>query len=189
MTGFALHLLRHGEPEIAGRMLGHTDCAATAAGNAACVEQVGDLDVEIVISSDLARARSAAEAIGLERGLPVAIDRRWRELDFGSWDGLSSAEIDGDALGCFWNDPDACPPPDGERWSALLARVAEAIDALPPRPTLIVTHGGAMRAALAHLCGFEQRQLWAFELPYAALLSLRVWPGEPSSAQIAGLWP
>jgi alpha-ribazole phosphatase len=46
-----------------------------------------------------------------------------------------------------------------------------------------------MRAALAHLCGFDQRQLWAFELGYAALLSLRVWPGEPRSAQIAGLYP
>jgi len=189
MTSFALHLLRHGEPEITGRMLGRTDCAATATGIAACVEQVSDLDVEVVISSDLARARSAAEAIGQTLGLTVAIDRRWRELDFGSWDGLSSAEIDGDALGRFWNDPDAHAPPGGEQWSTLVARVAEAIGELPPRPTLIVTHGGAMRAALAHLCGFEQRQLWAFELSYAALLSLRVWPGEPPSAQIAGLWP
>lgn len=189
MTAFALHLLRHGEPEIAGRMLGRTDCPATAAGIAACVEQANDLDVEAIVSSDLIRARTAAEAIGRTLGLSVTIDHRWRELDFGAWDGLSSAEIDSDALGRFWSDPDAHAPPDGERWSALLARVAEAIGALPPRPTLVVTHGGAMRAALAHLCGFEQRQLWAFELPYAALLSLRVWPGEPPSAQIAGLWP
>lgn len=189
MTAFALHLLRHGEPEIAGRMLGRTDCAAIATGIAACVEQASGLDVEAIVSSDLVRARAAAEEVGRMLGLPVVIDRRWRELDFGAWDGLSSAEIDGEALGRFWNDPDRYAPPGGERWSALFSRVAEAIGALPPRPTLIVTHGGAMRAALAHLCGFEQRQLWAFELPYAALLSLRVWPGEPRSAQIAGLWP
>jgi alpha-ribazole phosphatase len=189
MTSFALHLLRHGEPAIAGRRLGRTDCAATPAGIAACVEQVSELGIEAIIASDLVRARAAAEAIGQRLGLSIAIDRRWRELDFGAWDGLSSAEIDGDALGRFWEDPDAHAPPEGERWSSLLARVAEAIGALPPRSTLIVTHGGAMRAALAHLCGFSQRQLWAFELPYAALLSLRVWPGEQRFAQIAGLWP
>lgn len=189
MTSFALHLLRHGEPEIAGRMLGRTDVASTPAGIAACVGQARDLDVASIVSSDLGRARVAAEAIGRTLGLPVTIDRRWRELDFGAWEGLASAEIDGEALGRFWNDPDAHAPPDGERWSALVARVAEAIGELPSPPTLIVTHGGTMRAALAYLCGFEQRQLWAFELPYAAVLSLRVWPGEPRSAQIAGLWP
>lgn len=189
MTSFALHLLRHGEPELVGRMLGRTDCAATATGIAACVEQVSTLDVEAIVSSDRVRARASAEAIGRTLGLPLVIDRRWREIDFGDWDGLLSTEIDAEALGRFWTDPDAHAPPGGERWSALLARVGEAISALPARPTLIVTHGGAMRAALAHLCGFEQHQLWAFELPCAALLSLRVWPGEPRSTQIAGLRP
>ena len=53
----------------------------------------------------------------------------------------------------------------------------------------VVAHGGSMRAALHGLCGFDQRQLWAFELPYAALLSLRVWLGEHPSAQLAGLYP
>ena len=43
-------------------------------------------------------------------------------------------------------------------------------------------------AVLASLFGFGQRQVWAFDLPYAALISLRVWPGTPRSAQIAGLW-
>ena len=41
---------------------------------------------------------------------------------------------------------------------------------------------------LASLFGFGQRQVWAFDLPYAALISLRVWSGTPRSAQIAGLW-
>jgi alpha-ribazole phosphatase len=189
MTDFALHLLRHGAPEIAGRMLGHADVASTPDGIAACVAQAKALGAEAIVTSDLRRANTAADAIGTTLGLPVIVDARWRELDFGAWDGLTSTEIDADALGRFWNDPDGFPPSEGERWSALVARVSAAIDALPARPTLIVTHGGAMRAALATLCGFDQSQLWAFELPYAALLSLRVWPGEPHSAQIVGLRP
>jgi alpha-ribazole phosphatase len=188
MTGFLLHLLRHGAPEIPGRMMGWTDGAPTEAGIAACIEQAEGLEIERLISSDLGRARLAGDAIAGLTGNPLTIDRRWRELDFGAWDGKASAEIDPAALGHFWNDPDASPPPGGERWSQLVGRVAEAIHDLPPRPTLVVTHGGAMRAALASLCGFEQRQLWAFDLPYASLLSLQVWPGEPPSAQIIGLW-
>jgi alpha-ribazole phosphatase len=170
-------------------MLGRTDCAPTAAGIAACVDQVEALGIEAIVTSDLVRARRAAEAIAVKLAVPVTVDDRWRELDFGAWDGLAAGEIDSDALGCFWNDPDAHPPPGGERWSHLLARVGAALDDLEPRTTLVATHGGAMRAALAHLCGFEQRQLWAFELPYSGLLSLRVWLDDRPSAQIVGLYP
>lgn len=189
MQPFVLHLLRHGQPELAGRLMGRTDGAPTPEGIRACVQQAGGLGIEAIISSDLSRARLAAEAIGQSLNLPVAIDPRWRELDFGDWDGLAAPSVDPAALGQFWSDPDNHPPPNGERWSSLVARVSAALGDLPPRPTLVVTHGGAMRAALAALCGFDQRQLWAFDLPCSALLSLQVWPGDPMSAQISGLWP
>lgn len=189
MSGFALHLLRHGAPETPGLLMGRTDGAPTAEGIAACVAQAGDLGIEKLVASDLRRSRDAGAAIGEAIGVTPTIDPRWRELDFGDWDGKAASTVDPDALGRFWNDPDANPPPGGERWSALVARVSAAIADLAPVPTLIVAHGGSMRAALHILCGFDQRQLWAFELPYAALLSLRVWPGEPASAQIAGLYP
>jgi alpha-ribazole phosphatase len=189
MTAFLLHLLRHGAPETPGRMMGRTDGAPTPAGIAACVDQAADLAFDRLIASDLARARLAGNAIAVTLSVPLGIDPRWRELDFGAWDGLSSADIDPSAIGRFWDDPDANPPPGGERWSALTARVGSAIADLAPLPTLVVSHGGAMRAALAVLCGFDQRQIWAFDLGYASLLSLKIWPGDTPSAQIVGLWP
>jgi alpha-ribazole phosphatase len=66
-------------------------------------------------------------------------------------------------------------------------RVRDAVDAMPPVTSLVVTHGGAIRAALTHLCGFDRRQAWTFDLPYAALVSLRVWPGQVRTVQIVGL--
>ena len=187
MSGFALHLLRHGAPGTPGLLMGRTDCAPTPAGIAACAAQAAGLGIEHIIASDLGRSHAAGEAISRALALPLTIDPRWRELDFGDWDGYPSGAVDQDTLGQFWEDPDANPPPGGERWSALVARVAAALADLAPVPTLIVAHGGSMRAALHILCGFDQRQLWAFDLPYAARLSLRVWPGEPVSAQIVGL--
>jgi alpha-ribazole phosphatase len=187
VTPFMLHLLRHGAPEGAGRLIGHTDAAPTDAGIVACLAQAESLAVDAVIASDLARARRPAEAIATRCGLQATLDARWRELDFGDWEDLATDAIDASALGRFWADPDASPPPGGERWCALRSRVGAAIEQIAPRPTLIVTHASAMRAALAHLCGFAQRELWAIDLPYAALLSLRVWPGSPRTAQIVAL--
>jgi len=187
VTGFALHLLRHGAPETPGLLMGRTDGAPTAEGVAACVAQARNLGVERLIASDLHRCRAAGDAIAAATGLPLIVDPRWRELDFGDWDGQPASAVDAEALHRFHDDPDANPPPGGERWSTLVARVSTAIADLAPVPTLVVTHGGAMRAALHILCGFDQRQLWAFDLPCAARLSLRVWPGEPPAAQITGL--
>lgn len=187
MAGRLLHLMRHGAPAVTGRLLGHQDWPATQAGTAACVARAAQLEVSALLSSDLLRARQAADAIGVSRAIAPQVDPRWRELDFGVWDGADPATLNAGALAAFHADPDACPPPGGERWSALVGRVDAAIAALPAAPILVVTHGGAIRAALALLCGFDQRQLWAFDLPYAACLSLRIWPGERPWAQIVGL--
>lgn len=189
MSARTLYLMRHGAPVLTGRMLGRTDCEVTPEGIAACRAQAEGFAVAHVIASDLQRASCCAEAIAADLDLSPRIDARWRELDFGVWDGLESGTIAADALGRFWSDPDANPPPGGERWSALVARIGAAIDDLPSEPALIVTHGGAMRAALHVLCGFSQPQLWAFDLPYASVLALRFWDQPSRSGQIMGLWP
>lgn len=188
MSGFFLHLMRHGAPETPGLLLGRTDAAPTPAGISACMEQVESLQFGSVLSSDLTRSAAAANAIARNRGVPALPDPRWRELDFGTWDGLAPAQVGAQVMASFWDDPDANPPPEGERWSSLVARVAAALDEIPQHDTLVVAHGGSIRAALAVLFGFDQRQLWSFDLPYAAVLTLRIWPGTPRSAQIAGLW-
>ncbi|MEZ0496732.1 histidine phosphatase family protein [Sphingomonas sp. IW22] len=182
MSGFTLHLMRHGAPEMAGRMLGRTDCDVTDAGIAACRGKATTIGATQLTTSDLRRARRCAAAIG-----KAQVDTRWRELDFGEWDGLAAGEIDRTAIAAFWNDPDACPPPGGERWSALVDRVGAAIEALSPQPTLVVTHAGAMRAAIAYLCGLPHAATWALDLPCSSVLTFNIWQDRPRRGQIAGL--
>ncbi|WP_225205612.1 histidine phosphatase family protein [Novosphingobium huizhouense] len=190
MNGRTIHLLRHGPPRRAGLLLGHRDePAADPAGGLGGAVPAG-LAMSCIVSSDLQRARTGAQTLAQQRGLALTIDSRWRELDFGDWDGLAPENLPAEALSRFWNDPEACPPPRGERWSALCARVAAALCDLPD-DALVVTHGGAMRAAVAAVTGLDFRQVWAFDLPYAALLGLRIWPaaeaGAPPSGQIVRL--
>jgi alpha-ribazole phosphatase len=186
-TPHMLYLMRHGAPAVEGLLLGRTDSPATTNGIAACASRAHGLDIARFVSSDLLRARQCAAAVAEPRGLAVESDPRWRELDFGDWDGLAPLSVDSAALARFHDDPDAAPPPNGEQWSALCDRIAQALAALPPQPTLVVTHGGAIRAALTVACGFDQRQMWAFALPYAALITLKVWSGDTPTVQIVGL--
>lgn len=174
-----VHLLRHGATVRPGLLLGHRDVAVTPQGIADCVRVAAGTAYTQVVSSDLSRAADCAAALGA----PVHHDPRWRELNFGAWDGDDPATLPADALAAFWRDPDANPPPQGERWSALVARVTGALAGLPDG-ALVVTHGGAIRAALTSACGFDARQVWAFDLPCAALLTLRLWR---DTAQIAAL--
>lgn len=189
MNGILLHLMRHGAPSEPGLLLGHRDDLPLPAGTARCVVRAERLEFTQVLSSDLSRARIPARQVAALRKLTHRADRRWRELDFGAWDGLAPETLDPAVQARFWDDPDGCAPPGGERWSQLRARVSEALLGIE-RSSLVITHAGTMRAALSVLFGFDHRQVWAFELGYGALLSLRLWPepgGRLPSAQIVTL--
>jgi alpha-ribazole phosphatase len=186
MSGFVIHLMRHGPPLRTGLLLGHCDEPARAPQAPALIARAAQLKVGAIMTSDLRRAADTAQALAPVMDLPVGSDRRWRELDFGAWDGKASVDLPADDMARFWNDPDTYPAPGGERWTTLLRRVRDALDDLAG-PTLVITHAGAMRAAVAVLTGLDHRGVWALDLPYGALLSLRVWPGPERTGQIVGL--
>lgn len=186
MPEIALHLMRHGAPVRAGLMLGHTDEAPLAGGVERCVARADGLKIERVVASDRARAVLPAVRIAERSDLLPEFDARWRELSFGEWDGHAPEALPREALARFWQEPDRYPPPSGETWSQLRTRVAAALAGID-RSTLVVAHGGSIRAALSVLLGLDHRQVWAFDLPYGALLSLRLWPGDAPAAQVTGL--
>lgn len=187
-----LYLIRHGATAGIG-LNGHNDVDVVPRGTVDCLGQTEAIFAERLISSDLRRAVTCADAIGHAKGLPVEYDARWRELNFGDWDGYSITDIGWDSAKAFWSDPEANPPPGGERWSQIVARVEDALHDIEDGDTLVVTHSGAMKAALHILCGFDLEQLWGFQLNFSSMLGLQLWPGERPGerlrGQIMGLWP
>jgi alpha-ribazole phosphatase len=186
MSERLVHLLRHGPPRRTGLLLGHTDEPAMTGDCPIIRDRTAGLAIRHVVTSDLCRARDQAAICARDRDVALTIDPAWRELDFGAWDGMAPGSVDPSALASFWDDPDAAPPPGGERWSTLRQRVSQALDRLDTA-TLVVTHGGAMRAALSVLTGLDHRAVWALDLPYRALLTLRIWPGSPIAGHVTGL--
>jgi glucosyl-3-phosphoglycerate phosphatase len=106
------------------------------------------------LSSDLTRAVQTAEALGLG-GAPS--DRRWREIDIGDWAGHTLDELD-PADVAAWQRGELAPP-NAETFAELQARVAAAVDELRGEDAIVVTHGGCVRAATAHLTGADPRRL------------------------------
>ena len=160
-----LWLVRHASTSWTGRRYcGVSDPDLDADGRRAAARLAADLATELpagvrIVTSPLVRAATTATAIALAAGAaPPESDDRWREADMGIAEGLTF-----DALEAL--DPDlarrlaagetAIDWPRGETSTALETRVGDALTSLQAlgRPTVVVSHAGPLRLAIAQLAG------------------------------------
>jgi alpha-ribazole phosphatase len=188
-----IDLIRHGETEGAGLLLGHTDRPLSPNGWRQFERQTAGRSWSAVVASPLSRAREPAERLGRERGIAVRIDPDWAELDFGAWDGRALDELKADPetandLDALYRSAQAPAPPDGESWQVLSGRVARALARVVQEPVasgaLVVTHAGPMRAAVALACDIPFERLWALRIDHATRITLRV--GNEGGARLWG---
>jgi broad specificity phosphatase PhoE len=130
------------------------------------------------VTSHLKRTLQTAAAIaaaGLE--VPEAlIEPAFAEQHFGSWHGMSHAEIaaarDG-AVHKFWIAPAHHAPPGGESFVDVIARTAAAIERLgrahAGHDIVAVAHGGTIRAALQVALGTPPERALAFTIDNLSL--------------------
>ncbi len=146
-----LILVRHTRPDVPeGLCYGRLDVELpdTFADEAAAV--VGALpEPGRVVSSPLSRCRRLARYIASEYGLPLVIDTRFTEMDFGAWEGRPWAELPKSELDAWANDFMHARPHGGETVSMLRGRVDAALADWSGRAERIavVTHSGVIKAA------------------------------------------
>lgn len=158
-----LVLLRHGEStaNAAGLLLGRTDAALTEKGRRQAAALAGLLGpVGRLVSSPLARARDTADALGL--GLPVEIDDRWIEVDYGEHEGRPLGDVPADVWTRWRSDP-SFRPEGGETLAEVGRRVAAACEELfetadigardPSADVVVVSHVSPIKAAVAWALG------------------------------------
>lgn len=162
MTLESLVLLRHGQTDwnVQLRMQGHTDIPLNAVGRsqaAAAAPSVAALAPQVIVSSDLSRARETAGQVAALTGLPVGIDKRIRETNLGRWESLTRTELESGwpQLWEQWRGNAAhTRPPGGEsRWEVALrgAEVVTELDAGPHTSALLVAHGGLIVGLTGYL--------------------------------------
>jgi probable phosphoglycerate mutase len=179
-----LWLARHGETAwtITRQHTGQSDIELTERGaELARSELAGKLAGEafdLVLSSPLRRARETARLAGFDPEL----DDRLRELDYGAYEGLTTAEIreqrpDWD----LWRD--GCP--DGESVDDVGARMdALLAERIPPAGrVLLFGHGHALRILAARRLGLPAREGRALLLAPAAVGVIGSEHGRPAIAR------
>lgn len=161
-----LLLVRHGitAHNVEKRYTGHADVALTALGHRqaqAVGKRLASEALDVVVSSDLQRARETAHAIAGYHGLPVWEDADLREIALGVWEGSTFAEVaarDVDLVARRDIDP-TCTPDGGETFSQVRDRVVRALERWRtqyPQATMVwVTHGGLISVLLCHLLGID----------------------------------
>jgi broad specificity phosphatase PhoE len=160
-----VYLARHGESDwnAEGRWQGNADRPLTDRGRRQAEELAGRLasvPLDAVYSSDLRRARDTAEAVAAGQGLEVRALPALREVDVGSWSGLSRPEVEERFPEAFsrwrvggqgWED--------GETYERMTERVVAAVleiaAAHPDGAVLVVAHGGPIRALHAVALGLD----------------------------------
>jgi alpha-ribazole phosphatase len=175
-----LDLIRHGETDAPGRLMGRTECALSQKGWSQFERQTADRAFTRIVASPLKRARAAAERLAQARGLTVAIDPDWAEMDFGVWDGSPLKDLHTQHAGMaeIYQRGDAPAAHGGESWMDLTRRVGKGLRVLAEEsgtsPVLIVTHGGPIRAALSIACDIPFERLWVFKIDYGTRVTLRI---------------
>lgn len=149
----AVTLLRHTAPAIEPGIcygISDIDVAKSFAQDArAVVETLPGF--RRIITSPLQRCRRLAEHIAGELRVPLSVDLRFQEMDFGTWEGRAWAEIPRAEIDAWAADFMHARPHGGESVAMLRARTLEALAELKNTGDqhLIVTHAGVIRAAVA----------------------------------------
>jgi probable phosphoglycerate mutase len=156
-------LVRHGETDWnrERRFQGHADVPLNDDGRSqvrALAETLVGERFSAAYTSPLRRAAESAEILAAALGLEVRASEALREVDVGSWSGLTRTEVEARhprgyrrwlEHGHGWKD--------GETYEQLGVRVVSGLVAIgerhPGQAVLAVTHGGPIRSALAAAAG------------------------------------
>jgi broad specificity phosphatase PhoE len=176
-----LILVRHGQTQTnaEGRLLGRADPPLTELGRRQAATLVGAVGpVDRVVTSPLARARETAACFGL----PVEVDERWVEIDYGGLEGRRLAEVPADVWRRWRSDLDFVPS-GGESMRAVAARVRSACEALTGEAVeanvVVVSHVSPIKAAVAWALGAGDEVIWRLFLDVASVSRVGVGPGGP----------
>ncbi len=187
MTEFIV--IRHGETDWnrQHRFQGQIDVPLNDAGLAQAdrlARRLADERIDVLVCSDLQRARRTAEPLLQARSLAPVVDALWREQGFGVLEGLDVPTIRSQH-GALWNrwvrhEADYALPQGGESNAAFHARVMRALQALVAahagQRVAVITHGGVLDMLWRQAQGLPLHGPRECDIPNTGINRLR-WAG------------
>lgn len=163
-----LYFVRHGRTaeNTAKRFQGHSDTELDDVGRwqaRRVAQRLTDYGIGALYTSDLARARQTAAPIAAAIGTAASARDDLREIDVGDATGLTKDELMRHHPALFGDDWHRVPFPGGESYEQTAARMrragGEIAAAHADQRVVVVTHGGAIRAAIAGIVGIPIQTL------------------------------
>lgn len=136
------------------------------------------------VATQLRRTQQTAAAlraawVGGEPPAEPAIEPSLAEQHFGTWQGLTHAELGSQqprAAHRFWLAPATYTPPGGESFVQVIGRVSATLTRLSldhrGRDVVAVVHGGPVRAALSHALSLDPDAALRFRVDTLSLTRL-----------------
>jgi ribonuclease H / adenosylcobalamin/alpha-ribazole phosphatase len=163
------------------RYAGRSDVPLTEVGvdqAAAAAKRLAPAGIDVIVTSPLLRATQTAQEVAEVTGAPVVTDEGFRETDFGAWEGLTFAEVRQrwPAEMTAWLADPAVPPPGGESFAEVSARVTEARQRVlaghQQQTILIVSHVTPIKTLVAAALLAPPAALYRMHLDVAALCEI-----------------
>lgn len=175
-------LIRHGESEgnHAGVLQGQRDYPLSERGRQQArllAARLTAVRFDALYSSDLTRALDTAKVVAEAVRLPVAVDPRLREIDIGTWSGLTPeaihARFPDEYAGWLRRRDPAHRRGGGESYLDLQRRIVPVVTELarrhPGGRLAIVAHGGSINAYLCGVLGMPLDGMWRLGQDNAAI--------------------
>jgi alpha-ribazole phosphatase len=177
-------LVRHPETEanINGHYVGRGDSAYTERGLVqvdSLASRIAEFEPTAIWSSPLRRALTVGERVCDAVRVPLHIDDRLNELDFGIAEGFSFEETVEQRIEFDFASVDGPVAPLGESrrdiWDRSVSAMTEILS-IDGR-IAVVTHGGVFRSALPFLLGLSIDNIWTFHIRNAQIAIVKVVEG------------
>ena len=162
-------------------------CRHARSGDAAEAAQLADalrdLPLAAVYTSPLERAAATAAPIAAAHAVEAIVVDDLREIDFGAAEGVPFDDLPSDVQRGLLEQPTATRFPGGESYADLRARVTAALDDIvlrhPDATVAVVSHGGAIRAALASWLRMDEDAVFRLDQRYASVNVVEWTDGTP----------
>jgi alpha-ribazole phosphatase len=179
-----LTLIRHTSLQLAsGICYGQTDVDVAAS----FYDELNSLRLKLketnfdaIYASPLQRCIKLAEALNIGS---VQEDNRLKELNFGDWEMQAWDDIPREIFDIWAHNYAEFAPPNGETFTQLqhrgLSFLDEVLQKHDGKHIAVVTHGGMIRAYLAHVLNMPLKGLFRFHVDYASITQLEFGQGVP----------
>ena len=169
-----LYVARHGQTQwnVDLKVCGRTDIPLTETGiqqAKVLAEDAKDKNIDLILVSPLLRARQTAAVVAEKCGIPVIVDERLIEQDYGEYEGVN--RLHPGFLHCKRNFGTRYP--GGESMLDIACRIYDLLDEIPKKypdkVVLLVCHGGVMRTIRTYFEDMTNEEYFGYSASNACL--------------------